>query len=160
VVENLSQTLPVPFRRFPPLVAGATMGAGHFRQPVLMAAAAEKPYNRASSVEMHPFWCWRTTFLLKGSMSLDSQVAALPYESSSFATPRGGLLAALCNEQLKLAQGESIEQTSPSGGSTAAGGDRGAFPSGRRPGRPVFPARQGGFKVLSKLAPQVPTTTL
>jgi len=40
----------------PPLVAGATtfppysggtMGAGHFGQSVLMAAAAEKPYNRA-----------------------------------------------------------------------------------------------------------------
>ena len=30
------------------------------------------------------------------SMSLDSQVALLPYESSSFATPEGEILAALC----------------------------------------------------------------
>ena len=30
-----------------PSAAGGTMGTGHFGQPVLMAAAAEKPYNRA-----------------------------------------------------------------------------------------------------------------
>ena len=48
----------------------------------------------------------------------------------------------------------------PSGGSTAAGGDRGAFPTRPRRGLPVFPARQGGFKVLSKMALQAPTTTL
>jgi hypothetical protein len=39
-------------------------------------------------------------------MSLDSQVVALPYESSSFATPEGELFSPLYNEQLKLAQGE------------------------------------------------------
>ena len=31
-----------------------------------------------------------TTFLLKGSMSLDSQSPTAPYESSSFATPQAG----------------------------------------------------------------------
>ena len=34
--------------------------------------------------------------LLKGSMSLDSQSSTTPYESSSFATPEGEVLAALC----------------------------------------------------------------
>ena len=39
-------------------------------------------------------------------MSLDSQVAALPYESSSFATPKGALLPALCYE---LIMGANVE---------------------------------------------------
>ena len=38
--------------------------------------------------------------LLKGSMSLDFRVATLPYKSSSFATPEGEVLAALCLEML------------------------------------------------------------
>ncbi len=97
-------------------------GCWAFRATGAYGSSGEKPNNRASPVEMHPFWClWHH----------------LP--------PEGGLLAALCNEQLKLAQGESIEQTSPSGGSTAAGGDRGAFPSGQRPGLPVFPRPTGRF---------------
>ena len=48
-------------------------------------------------------------------MSLDSQVALLPYESSSFATPEGEVLETLSIEQLKLAQGASEEQICPSG---------------------------------------------
>lgn len=48
-------------------------------------------------------------------MSLDSQVAALPYESSSFATPKGALLPALCYELIMGGQTFSGEQTSPSG---------------------------------------------
>ena len=36
-----------------------------------------------------------TTFLLKGSMSLDFRVAALPYKSSSFATPEGEVCSTL-----------------------------------------------------------------
>ena len=110
------------------------MGAGQLRQPVLMAAAAGKPCNRSSPDGNAPFWCLRHH---------------LP--------PEGGLLVPLCNEQLKLTQGESIEQTFPSGGSTAAGGDRGAFPSGHRPGLPIFPPVRAVVKVLSKLAPQAPT---
>ena len=35
-----------------------------------------------------PFGACGTTFLLKGSMSLDFRVATLPYKSSSFATPQ------------------------------------------------------------------------
>ena len=104
-----------------------TMGAGQLRQLVLMAAAAGKPYNRSSPDGNAPFWCLRHHL-----------------------SPEGGLLVPLCNEQLKLTQGESIEQTFPSGGSTAAGGDRGAFPSGHRPGLPIFPPVRAVVKVLSK----------
>ena len=42
-----------------------------------------------------PLVLYGTTFLLKGSMSLDSQSPTAPYESSSFATPlRGGTMDA------------------------------------------------------------------
>ena len=43
---------------------------------------------------LSPFSACGTTFLLKGSMSLDFRVAALPYKSSSFATPDGGTMDA------------------------------------------------------------------
>ena len=43
---------------------------------------------------MHPYSRY-AGLLLKGSMSLDSQVAALPYESSSFATPEGEVCSPL-----------------------------------------------------------------
>ena len=68
--------------------------------------AKGKPYNRPSPAGNAPLLVLRTTFLLKGSMSLDSQVAALPYESSSFATPKGALLPALCYE---LIMGANVE---------------------------------------------------
>ena len=51
-------------------------------------------HNRASPVEMHPYSRF-AGLLLKGSMSLDSQVVALPYESSSFATPEGEVCSML-----------------------------------------------------------------
>ena len=119
-----------------------TMGAGQLRQPVLMAAAAGKPYNRSSSVGR----------FIGRSFCVQAKDKIRPTWRPSAGSPQQKctLLVPLCNEQLKLTQGESIEQTSPSGGSTAACGDRGAFPSGRRPGLPVFPARQGGCMVLSK----------
>ena len=41
------------------------------------------------------------------SVSHDSQSPTAPYESCSLATPEGEILAVLCNEQLKLAQGEA-----------------------------------------------------
>ena len=160
---------------------------------------AEKPNNRASPVEMHPFcllhlprgggrfalcltfisyvmnriseisrlqrlfplWCLRHQLPAPlGSVSHDSQVALLPYESCSLATavrwdynpPRSSHFISISRH--------SIARTSPSGGSTAAGGDRGAFPT--PPGRfACFAfARQGGCMVLYKLAAQPPTTTL
>ena len=49
---------------------GANINAAFRRRPPLVAGA--------------------TTFLLKGSMSLDSQSPTAPYESSSFATPQAG----------------------------------------------------------------------
>ena len=119
-----------------------TMGAGQLRQPVLMAAAAGKLYNRASSVGR----------FIGRSFCVQAKDKLRPTWRPSAGSPQQKctLLVPLCNEQLKLTQGESIEQTSPSGGSTAAGGDRGAFPSGRRPGLPVFPPVRAVVKVLSK----------
>ena len=50
----------------------------------------------------------------------------------------------------------SIARTSPSGGSTAVSGDRGAFPARRRRGLLVFPSpARAVVKVLSKLAPLI-----
>ena len=62
-------------------------------------------------------------------MSLDSQSSLTPYESSSFATPEGEVLAALYNELLKLAQGET-ESRLPPPGEVVRSTNRGAFPSG------------------------------
>ena len=54
-----------------------------------------KPNNRAcGALEMHPYSRY-AGLLLKGSMSLDSQVASLSYESSSFATPEGEVCSLL-----------------------------------------------------------------
>ena len=119
-----------------------TMGAGQLRQPVLMVAAAGKLYNRASSVGR----------FIGRSFCVQAKDKLRPTWRPSAGSPQQKctLLVPLCNEQLKLTQGESIEQTSPSGGSTAAGGDRGAFPSGHRPGLPVFPPVRAVVKVLSK----------
>ena len=168
--KSLRHTLLVPFRRLPPLVAGATTFA-----PVVSVSLDSQSPKGSLRIQFpcHPAKAGALWVLgISGNLRMEQQRKKTkqpgwrPWKCTPFVAcgttfpPRGGLLAALCNEQLKLAQGESIEQTSPSGGSTAAGGDRGAFPSGRRPGLPVFPARQGGFKVLSKLAPQEPTTTL
>ena len=88
-----------------------------------------KHANQAAPVGNAPLLVLRTTFLLKGSMSQDSQVAALPYESCSFATPKGALLPALSYEMLMgiMLTGEQI---SPTGGDAAYGGRRGAFPTG------------------------------
>jgi len=119
-----------------------TMGAGQLRQPVLMAAAAGKSYNRSSSVGR----------FIGRSFCVQAKDKLRPTWRPSAGSPQQKctLLVPLCNEQLKLTQGESIEQTSPSGGSTAAGGDRGAFPSGHRPGLTVFPPARAVVKVLSK----------
>ena len=80
-------------------VGSAPLGAGQRCQFEFMAAAERKQYNRALPVEMYPYPRYAVLFL-KGSMSLDFQVAALPYKSSSFATPEGEVLAALCLDVL------------------------------------------------------------
>ena len=79
-----------------------------------------KPQNLASLVEMHPYrWL----------------VPPLP--------PEGEVLAALYNELLKLALKKAESKLPPSGGSTAAGGDRGAFP--RAPGAVVWFPLQNAY---------------
>ena len=136
---------------------------------------AEKPNNRASPVEMHPF-CLRhlprrgrfalcLTFI-SYVMNRISEISRLqrlfplwclrhhlpPAVRWDYTPPRS-------NHFISISR-HSIASTSPSGGSTAAGGDRGAFPT--PPGRfACFAfARQGGCMVLYKLAAQPPTTTL
>ena len=66
----------------------------------------ENLYNRASPAGNAPLSPPTAVLLLKGSMSLDSQVASLPYESSSFATPEGEVLATLCLEILMSPEAE------------------------------------------------------
>ena len=51
----------------------------------------KKPYNRPGGRENAiPLWWLAPPPCPVGSMSLDSRVAGLPYESSSFATPASG----------------------------------------------------------------------
>ena len=63
------------------------------------------------------------------SMSLDSQVAALPYESSSFATPEGEVLAMLCIAMLMSSEAERRAKSPLRGEGGTEGTKRGAFPS-------------------------------
>ena len=86
--------------RQPPLAAeggGIACGDEFYIPPV----GGRKTFTTGlRPLEMHPYPPPAAVLLLKGSMSLDSQVASLPYESSSFATPEGEVLAALCLEIL------------------------------------------------------------
>ena len=82
---------------------------------------------------------------------------------------RGGLLSAYPCANLSRSL-YCAAKTSPSGGSTAVGGDRGAFPRAKGANVWFFPperrfacfplARQGGCTVLFILAAQPPTKTL
>ena len=79
----LSLTAALPLR----VVVGALMGAS------INAALRqqEKPYNRPDGRgNAIPLWWLAPPRCPVGSMSLDSRVAGLPYESSSFATPASG----------------------------------------------------------------------
>ena len=81
----------------PPLppASGGTMGAGQWCSFACGTVVKENHTTGLRPSEMHPYWCC-APLLLKGSMSLDFRVALLPYKSSSFATPEGEVLAALC----------------------------------------------------------------
>ena len=57
-----------------------------------------KPYNRAYGARKCTPSAYGTS--PRESMSLDSQSLPAPYESSSFATPEGEVLAALCFKML------------------------------------------------------------
>ena len=118
------------------------MGAGQWRQFEFMAVAERKPYNLAALVEMHPYSRF-AGLLLKGSMSLDSQVALLPYESSSFATPEGEVLAALCLEILMSPEAE-WRANLPLRGKRRRRRQRGCISNGRSPvGMFSLPDRAG-----------------
>ena len=80
------------------LVGGCAAIINKTVQPALTGGG--KHANRAcGAMEMHPYSRF-AGLLLKGSMSLDSQSSTTPYESSSFATPEGEVLAALRLEML------------------------------------------------------------
>ena len=157
------------------LTAFQAEGYGGGFAAVYSRLTAEKTNNRASPVEMHPF-CLRhlprrgrfalcLTFI-SYVMNRISEISRLqrpfplwylrhhlpPAVRWDYNPPRS-------NHFISISR-HSIARTSPFGGSSAAGGDRGAFPT--PPGRfACFAfARQGGCMVLYKLAAQPPTTTL
>ena len=118
--STISAVSPLWWLAPPPLPrrSRGTMGAGHFRQPVLMAVTEENHTTGLRPWEMHPFWCLRHHFPRRGKSALRSAYVLI-----------------------RIAM-VSIERISPTGGDAV--GRRGAFPSRRRPGWPVFPpARQG-----------------
>ena len=125
-------TNPVPLP--PPAPLGSLWVLGISGSRCLWQRRQKKPYNRASSVgrfigrsfcvqakdKLRPTWrpsagspqqkCTPSAACggvsPRESMSLDSQVALLPYESSSFATPEGEILAALSFVQLMKLDGK------------------------------------------------------
>ena len=68
---------------------GFSPQSGLVQRGVLYAAWGSENHTTALTGEemKSPFGGWRHHLAPVGSMSLDSRVAALPYESSSFATP-------------------------------------------------------------------------
>ena len=90
-------------------------------------------------VEMHPYSCF-AGLLLKGSMSLDFRVAALPYKSSSFATPEGEVCSTLTFALTQDAHYIAAVKVPPPGERWCISTKRGVFPSRQRRGWPVFPS--------------------
>ena len=78
------------------LVGGCA--ASLYKTFIIALAGEEKPYNRAYGARKCTPSAYGTS--PRESMSLDSQSLPAPYESSSFATPEGEVLAALCFEML------------------------------------------------------------
>ena len=76
-----------------------TAPSAPFFIPPLAAKTIQPPCGRGNAI---PLWWLAPPPCPVGSMSLDSRVAGLPYESSSFATPssRGHYKAPLCCERL------------------------------------------------------------
>ena len=122
-------------RRRAPLV-----GAGQWRQCEFMAVAERKPNNRASpggkqanrpdgrwkctpfGANAPPLPRWEACHWIFGSRCSPTNPVPLP--------PRRGNFALRSAFGLISTSRHSAAKTSPSGGSTAAGGDRGAFPTG------------------------------
>ena len=71
---------------------GFSPQSGLVQRGILYAAWRQrKPYNRpGGGGNAFPLWWLTPPPCPVGSMSLDSRVAGLPYESSSFATPASG----------------------------------------------------------------------
>jgi len=108
-------SLRIQFPCHPP--KGGTMGAGRWRQFEFMAAAERKPNNRAPP----------------GGKQANRPVGRLkctPSAAYRRRLPRRGRFALHSASGLISISRHSAAKTSPSGGSTAAGGDRGAFPTG------------------------------
>ena len=73
-----------------------------------MRGKNSESYTSRTIPVFSPFGGWRHHLAPVGSMSLDSRVATLPYESSSFATPAKAVgLWVLSNVDMSLQ--ESIE---------------------------------------------------
>ena len=142
-----------------PSSAGGTMGAGHFGQPVFMAAAAEKPNNRASPVEMHPFCRLRRRLSTgKRLTRFSGRCASLRIVFACH--PGGEILAALSFVQLMKLDGKRRANFPPLGEVPPQAGIGVHFYRATGPVCLFSPPARAVVKVLSKLAPKAPTTTL
>ena len=115
----------------PPLspCSGGTMGAGQWRQFESLATMERKPYNRPVGVEMHPFCRLRRRLSTGKRLTKFSVAFRLPTNFVRL-PPRRGRFALRTAFVLISISRHNAAKTSPSGGSTAVGGDRGAFPAG------------------------------
>ena len=164
----MSHTLLVPFRRHPPLVAGATtfpplrggtMGAGHFGQLVLMAVTEENHTTGLAPVEMHPF-CRLRRRLSTGKRLTRFSVACGSLRIVFACHPGGGDFSGAMPCDTYEAEWEA-ESKLPSPGEVPPQAGIGVhFHRAAGPVCLFSLARQGDFKVLSKMAPKAPTTTL
>ena len=120
--------------------SGGTMGAGQWRQCEFMAAAERKPYNRASPggkpanrpvgrLKCTPSAAYRRRLSTGKRLTRFSGRFCSPTNHVRL-PPRRGRFALHSASGLISISRHSAAKTSPSGGSTAAGGDRGAFPTG------------------------------
>ena len=99
---------------------------------------------------------WGDKFYNSASRNKNHTTGLCPWEMHPFCLrhlPRRGRFALRLASELISISRHSAAKTSPSGGSTAAGGDRGAFPTGRRPGCMVFLPPTGGIYTGARRAP-------
>ena len=116
------------------------VGAGQWRQCEFMAAAERKPNNRASPggkqanrpvgrLKCTPSAAYRRRLSTGKRLTRFSGRFCSPTNHVRL-PPRRGRFALHSASGLISISRHSAAKTSPSGGSTAAGGDRGAFPTG------------------------------
>ena len=139
--------------------SGGTMGAGHFRQFEFMEVTEGKPYNRASPVEMHPF-CRLRRRLSTGKRLTRFSGHCAPLRIVFACHPGGGDFSGAMPCDTYEAEWEA-ESKLPSPGEVPPQAGIGVhFHRAAGPVCLFSLARQGDFKVLSKMAPKAPTTTL